>query len=146
MCKASERWAHLAVPAFWSSQFGINIKSVGIPSAGNEVLIAQGSVDENRFIAVYGKQGRIVAAVSFNQGRFLDSYQRLIERSAAFPPSTNVTEAPAENKPVPAKFPDRATVVRQATVILTGYDAADRRVQWIHPGSSPPEIHQRKAS
>ncbi len=27
----ADRWPHLAVPAFWSTQFGNNIKSVGVP-------------------------------------------------------------------------------------------------------------------
>jgi hypothetical protein len=28
----TDRWPHLSVPAFWSTQFGTEIKSVGVPS------------------------------------------------------------------------------------------------------------------
>ena len=40
----TERWPHLAVPKFWSVQFGTEIKSVGVPSVADEVAIVQGSV------------------------------------------------------------------------------------------------------
>jgi hypothetical protein len=46
VCAAASRRPHVAVPAFWSSQFGVNIKSVGVPSAAEEVAITQGSLEE----------------------------------------------------------------------------------------------------
>jgi NADPH-dependent 2,4-dienoyl-CoA reductase/sulfur reductase-like enzyme len=133
ICKPMDRRPHLAVPAFWSSQFGVNIKSVGVPSAGDEVVVTQGSLEAQRFVAVYGKGGRVVAAVSFNQGRWLGFYLRLIERAAAFPPELAIADAPRAHRPLPAAFPGRASVYQEATAILTGYDANDRRVIWIRP-------------
>src|SRR5262245_23761272 len=35
------RRPHLAVPAFWSSQFGLNIKSVGVPTFSDKVVVAR---------------------------------------------------------------------------------------------------------
>jgi NADPH-dependent 2,4-dienoyl-CoA reductase/sulfur reductase-like enzyme len=137
ICAPQERRPHLVVPAFWSNQFGVNIKSVGVPSAADEVVIAQGSVEADRFVAVYGRAGRVVAAVTFNQGRWLEFYLRLIERAAPFPPDMAIADAPAVHEPMPAAFPDRTSVAYEATAILTGYDANDRRVQWIAPGRSP---------
>ena len=49
------RRPHLEVPAFWSSQFGVNIKSVGVPTFSDKVVIAQGSLESRRFVAVYGR-------------------------------------------------------------------------------------------
>ncbi len=63
VCAPAERRPHLAVPAFWSSQFGVNIKSVGVPSAADAVVIAQGSLADGRFVAVYGREEQVVAAV-----------------------------------------------------------------------------------
>jgi NADPH-dependent 2,4-dienoyl-CoA reductase/sulfur reductase-like enzyme len=40
----TKRRPHLLVPAFWSGQFGINIKSVGVPSFGDEIVFTQGSI------------------------------------------------------------------------------------------------------
>jgi NADPH-dependent 2,4-dienoyl-CoA reductase/sulfur reductase-like enzyme len=62
----SERRAHKPLPAFWSNQFGVNIKSVGLPTVAEEVVVTQGSVDEIRFVAAYGRKGRMVAAVAVN--------------------------------------------------------------------------------
>ncbi|MDC0668412.1 NAD(P)/FAD-dependent oxidoreductase [Nannocystis radixulma] len=145
ICAPTERRAHLAVPTFWSSQFGVNIKSVGVPSAADTVVIAQGSFAAGRFAAVYGKDGRTVAAVTFNHGRWIEYYQRLIEKAAPFPPDMTMADCAAFGAPVPAAFPDRKAVVREATAILTGYDATERRVEWIfgsRPRSEQTPTHQ----
>ncbi len=131
ICAPSERRPHLAVPAFWSSQFGVNVKSVGVPSAGDEVAIAQGSLESGRFVAVYGKGGRVVAAVSFDQGRWIEFYERLIARAAPFPPEIALADRPVPRDVFPAGFPDRALVADEATAVLTGYDATEYRVRWI---------------
>ena len=65
----SERRPYLHVPTFWSFQFGVSIKSVGVPPLGEEVLIVQGSTDERRFVALYGHRGRTVAAVTIRSGQ-----------------------------------------------------------------------------
>ena len=44
VCDEVDRWAHLLIPQFWSAQFGVNIKSVGVPSFGDEIVFTQGSV------------------------------------------------------------------------------------------------------
>ena len=90
-----DRWPHLALPEFWSTQFGTEIKSVGVPTHADQVVIAQGSVAGRRFVAVYGYQGRITAAVAFNQARWLEFYEGLIDRAAPFPPSCHIVDEPA---------------------------------------------------
>ena len=130
ICEPRRRRPHFPIPCFWSSQFGVNIKSVGVPSAAEEVMIAQGSLEEGRFVAVYGKDGQTLAAVSFNQGRWLDFYESLIAQAAPFPPSLDVAYPPAPNPPVPAGLPDEMDIRQQATAVLTGHDVSDRGVQW----------------
>ena len=98
-----------AVPAFWSTQFGVNIKSVGVPTFADEVVITQGSLAERRFVAVYGYQGRVIAAVTFDQAKWLEFYRGLIEQAAPFPPAfRHRRPAPPRLRPVPAEFPDPA--------------------------------------
>ena len=82
----ADRKPHLPLPAFWSGQFGVNIKGIGVCSFGDEIAFMQGSVKERRFAAAYGRRGRIVGAVTFNHGKWLEYYGRLIEQSAPFPP------------------------------------------------------------
>lgn len=94
-----------ALPTFWSSQFDVNIKSVGLPDMGDEVMITQGSLEEWRFVAAYGRAGRLVAAVSFNAARWLPGYEAMIEAGEAFPPRLYASDQPAEIQPVPAGFP-----------------------------------------
>jgi NADPH-dependent 2,4-dienoyl-CoA reductase/sulfur reductase-like enzyme/ferredoxin len=98
---------HLAMPMFWSTQFGCEIKSVGVPSAGAEVMIAQGSVERRRFLAAYGCEGRIVGAVGFNQNKWLDFYERLISQGAAFPPAFHQIDEAEGHQPFAAAFPNR---------------------------------------
>jgi NAD(P)H-nitrite reductase large subunit len=131
----TDRWPHLWVPVFWSAQFGTNIKSVGVPAAADEVAVAQGSVEDRRFVAVYGRRGRIVAAVGFDQARWLDFYQRLIEVGAPFPPRSRSVDQPAAmQQPVPAEFPDQISATQQATVVVTGHALYERRAALVRPG------------
>ncbi|AVH60164.1 MULTISPECIES: NAD(P)/FAD-dependent oxidoreductase [Streptomyces] len=128
----SESWdrrPHIWVPAFWSSQFRVNIKSVGVPSMGTEILIAQGSRRERKFTAVYGYQGRVIGAVTFDQAKWLPFYERLIETTAPFPPPSPTVDRPVEGQqPMPADFPDPSVPTHGPTVTLTGYAPADRRL------------------
>ncbi len=131
VCAPAERRPHVAVPAFWSSQFGVNIKSVGVPSAAEEVVITQGELADASFVAAYGKAGQLVAAVTFDHAKWVEFYQRLIEQAAPFPPKMPGVFQPAPHCPVPAAFPDPRVPTHDATVILTGHDPNERRVQWI---------------
>ena len=70
----TDRRPHLPLPPFWSGQFGVNIKGVGVRSFGDEIVITQGSVKDRRFAAAYGRSGRIVGAVTFNHGKWLEYY------------------------------------------------------------------------
>ncbi|MEU1624824.1 FAD-dependent oxidoreductase [Streptomyces sp. NPDC020096] len=126
---SSDRRPHLWVPAFWSSQFGVNIKSVGVPSMGEELLVAQGSLAERRFTGVYGYQGRVIAAVTFDQTKWLEFYEKLIESAAPFPPSFRTVDRRAEGlEPVPAGFPDPSLPTHGPTVTVSGYSPTDRRM------------------
>jgi hypothetical protein len=130
----TDRWPHLALPSFWSSQFDTEIKSVGVPTFADEVLIAQGSAAERRFVAVYGYRGRVTAAVAFNQAKWLEFYQGLIERSAPFPPDFRGMDQPEDRRPVPAELPAKATFSDQATVVVTGHNPGERRAQLVRRG------------
>ncbi|MFD8259519.1 NAD(P)/FAD-dependent oxidoreductase [Streptomyces griseoluteus] len=124
----ANRWPHLTLPLFWSIQFGVNIKSVGVPTFADEVAVTQGSVAERRFVAAYGYRGRVTAAVSFNNAKWLDHYRQLIETAAPFPPPCPTPDQPADMKPVPVDFPGPTLLAQGATVVVTGNDPGERRV------------------
>jgi len=90
------------------------------------------STQEFRFVAVYGHRGRIVAAVTFDQGMWLEFYQGLIEQAAPFPPRARTVDGAAATDPVPAGMPDRVAASHGATVVVTGHDPAERRAWLVH--------------
>jgi NADPH-dependent 2,4-dienoyl-CoA reductase/sulfur reductase-like enzyme len=124
------RRPHLPLPSFWSGQFGVNIKSVGVCSFGDEIVFTQGSPQDRRFAAAYGKNGRIVGAVTFNHGKWLPYYAELIERSAPFPPPPPGYDQPTESQAMPARFPDPREPAGNPDVVLTGHDPTDRRAEF----------------
>ncbi|MFJ6540078.1 NAD(P)/FAD-dependent oxidoreductase [Streptomyces sp. NPDC003656] len=129
ICRPYDRRPHLWMPAFWSSQFGVNIKSVGVPPMGDELMITQGSTAERRFVGVYGHKGRIVAAVSFDNARWLEYYQRQIEQGAPFPADyPTMDRRPEGRRAVASDFPDPSLPTHAPTVTLSGYSPADRRL------------------
>jgi NADPH-dependent 2,4-dienoyl-CoA reductase/sulfur reductase-like enzyme len=130
----AERWPHLAIPEFWSAQFGTEIKSAGVPTFADEVVIAEGSAADRRFIAVYGYQGRVTAAVTFGQGKWLEFYERLIERAAPFPPEFRTVDQADGRQPVSAEIPDQPALLDHATVVVTGHDPSERRAEFVHRG------------
>ncbi|MFF7985689.1 NAD(P)/FAD-dependent oxidoreductase [Streptomyces sp. NPDC007901] len=130
---SAERRPHLWVPAFWSSQFGVNIKSVGVPPMGEQIMITQGSLAERRFVGVYGYKGRTIAAVSFDNTRWLEFYQRQIEKGAPFPVEfPTVDRRPEGRSPVDAAFPDPALPTHGPMVTLSGYSPTDQQLVF-HP-------------
>ncbi|MCK2212247.1 FAD-dependent oxidoreductase [Actinomadura sp. ATCC 31491] len=132
----AHRWPYLAAPVFWSSQFGVNIKSAGVPTFADEIMITQGSAAERRFVAVYGYRGRVTAAVTFDQAMWLEFYQRLIEGAAPFPPDFRHVDRRAGDGPVSARVPERVVPTAGATVVVTGHDPAERRASLLHSGGT----------
>jgi 3-phenylpropionate/trans-cinnamate dioxygenase ferredoxin reductase subunit len=125
-----DRRPHLPLPAFWSGQFGVNIKGVGVGPFADEIVITQGSVKDRRFAAAYGRRGRIVAAVTFNHGKWLEYYGALIERSAPFPPPPPGYDQANGMMPVPARFPDPRVPTGFPDVVLTGHDPTARGAEY----------------
>ncbi|MEU5793408.1 FAD-dependent oxidoreductase [Streptomyces sp. NPDC047813] len=122
------RRPHLALPTFWSTQFGLNIKSVGVPTYSDHVVIAQGSLEARRLAMVYGYRGRVTAAVTVDMAKSLDYYQHLIETGAPFPPPPGAADrAIAAEIPIPSDVPDPSVLSHGPTVALTGY-LPDRRL------------------
>ena len=130
LCAPDDRWAHLAVPVIWSTQFGTNIKTVGVTTFADEVVVAQGSLAERRFVAVYGQEGRVVAAVGFDEAKWLDFYARMIDAAAPFPPPFRTFDRPDACEPIPAELPPRGPTP-EFKVVITGRQPHERRVTWV---------------
>ena len=72
------------VPWFWSDQYDRKIQLAGRVRPDDEVRVVNGSVDERRFAAIYGRAGSIVGVLGFNRPRHVMRYRALIEQGASF--------------------------------------------------------------
>jgi NADPH-dependent 2,4-dienoyl-CoA reductase/sulfur reductase-like enzyme len=120
ICRPEARRAHKPLPAFWSNQFDLNIKSIGLPAMGDQVVITQGSVAEHRLVAAYGHRGRLVGAVSVDMPRALAGYEALIEAGAPFPPELNASDRPPERSAIAAGVPAPGFSTHSPTAAATG--------------------------
>lgn len=66
------------VPWFWSDQYDRKIQLAGRSSADDEVQIVDGSVEERRFVALFGRAGRVVGVLGMNRPRPVMEYRQLI--------------------------------------------------------------------
>jgi NADPH-dependent 2,4-dienoyl-CoA reductase/sulfur reductase-like enzyme len=72
------------VPFFWSDQYDTKIQFVGRSRPDDEVRVVHGSPDEGRFVAIYGREGRLSGALAFTWPRLLMGYRRLLAESATW--------------------------------------------------------------
>ena len=137
VCTAMDRLPHITVPSFWSIQFGLNIKSVGVPPFGDTIVFTQGSVKDRSFVAAYGLQDRLVAAVMFDQAKWMDFYRREIESAARLPEDLRADDSPTPDGPVPAKFPHPSVPYNTPTVVLSGHAPQGAHANVIEPQGAP---------
>ena len=70
--------AFAPVPYFWSDQHGLSIMASGITSPRDEFRLVHGSLDANRFAAIYGLRGYLTGVVAVGWPRMLRRYQAMI--------------------------------------------------------------------
>jgi len=74
--------AYAPVPYFWSDQYDTKIQVIGHPQPDDEVVVVDGSVSDRRFVALYGRAGKLTAALGFSRPRQLMGYRGLVEAQA----------------------------------------------------------------
>ncbi|MCE2390870.1 MAG: FAD-dependent oxidoreductase [Proteobacteria bacterium] len=78
--EAAQPYRH--VPWFWSDQYDVKIQFAGRLSAEDRMQVVWGSIDERKFVALYGRAGRLVGVLAFNRPRALIQYKKLIGEGA----------------------------------------------------------------
>lgn len=66
------------VPWFWSDQYDRKIQLAGVAHADDAIEVVDGSVDERRFVALYGRAGRLVGVLGMNRPRPVMQFRPLI--------------------------------------------------------------------
>jgi len=72
------------VPFVWSDQYDRKIQSAGRLRPDDEVRIVHGTTEERRFVALYGRKGRLTGAIALNRVRQLMGYRRSIREGISF--------------------------------------------------------------
>lgn len=72
------------VPWFWSDQYDRKLQMAGRSSGAEQVVIAGGTTEERRFVALYGRAGRLVGAFGMNRPRQIVQSRGLIARRAGW--------------------------------------------------------------
>ena len=82
-----------AVPWFWSDQYDRKIQLAGRPDPGDEMRIVHGSTEEFRFVALYGRAGRLTAVLGMNRPRHVVQLRGLLEEEISFDEAIAIAEA-----------------------------------------------------
>ena len=72
------------VPFVWSDQYDVKIQVAGRVRGDDRIEIVDGAIDDRRFVAAVGREGRLVGAVAFNRPRVLMQYRQLIADRTSF--------------------------------------------------------------
>ncbi len=72
------------VPFVWSDQYDVKIQSAGRFTGEDEVAIVHGTTEEYRFVALFGRAGRLIGALAFSRPRNLMQYRRMIFERTSF--------------------------------------------------------------
>jgi len=71
-------------PVFWSDQYGLKIQFAGRSRPDDRIHVCHGSLEERRFVTLYGRAGRLVGVLAFKRPALLIKYRALIEARASF--------------------------------------------------------------
>lgn len=67
------------VPWFWSDQYDVKIQLAGRSGPDDDVEVVVGSVEDRRFVALYGRGGRVVGVLGMNRPRHVMQLRSLVE-------------------------------------------------------------------
>jgi 3-phenylpropionate/trans-cinnamate dioxygenase ferredoxin reductase subunit len=72
------------VPFVWSDQYDRKIQISGRLEGADETRIVDGSLEERRFVMLFGSRGRLVGVVGVNRPRLVMKARALIRDRASF--------------------------------------------------------------
>jgi NADPH-dependent 2,4-dienoyl-CoA reductase/sulfur reductase-like enzyme len=70
------------VPWFWSDQYDRKLQLVGTGGPDHDLEVVEGSLDEHRFVGLYGRDGRVTGVVGMNRPAHVVRLRRLVVEGA----------------------------------------------------------------
>jgi NADPH-dependent 2,4-dienoyl-CoA reductase/sulfur reductase-like enzyme len=80
----SEAVPYAPVPFVWSDQYDRKIQTVGHFRGDDDMEVVHGTLEERRFVALFGRGGRLVGALGFSMPAKVMQYRKMIEERASF--------------------------------------------------------------
>jgi NADPH-dependent 2,4-dienoyl-CoA reductase/sulfur reductase-like enzyme len=84
VAEGEEPVAYAPVPFVWSDQYDRKIQTVGHFRGDDEMEVVHGTLEERRFVSVFGRNGRLVGALGFSMPAKVMQYRKMIEERASF--------------------------------------------------------------
>jgi 3-phenylpropionate/trans-cinnamate dioxygenase ferredoxin reductase subunit len=72
------------IPYVWSDQYDRKIQTVGYFRGDDDMQVTHGSLENRRFVAVFGREGRLSGALGFSMPRQVMQYRQMIEERVTF--------------------------------------------------------------
>ena len=72
------------IPFFWSDQYRHRIQFLGTRGPDDDVAVAAGDVDDGKWLALYGRDGRLRGALGVNAPKWLMPTRRLFDAAASW--------------------------------------------------------------
>jgi 3-phenylpropionate/trans-cinnamate dioxygenase ferredoxin reductase subunit len=72
------------IPYVWTDQFDLRIAIAGEIREGDEMRICLGTLEDDRFLALFGREGKLSAAVGFKRPRQLNACRRKMLEGISF--------------------------------------------------------------
>jgi 3-phenylpropionate/trans-cinnamate dioxygenase ferredoxin reductase subunit len=72
------------VPYVWTDQYDRKLQMAGRIAQNDLMEIIQGSLEERRFVAVFGREGRLTGALAMNRPAAVIRLKQRIAQGAAF--------------------------------------------------------------
>ena len=72
------------IPWFWSDQYDRKIQLAGRAAPDDHVEVVSGSVEDRRFVAFYGRDGRVVGVLGMNQPAKVMRWRSLVEERVSW--------------------------------------------------------------
>ena len=81
------------VPWFWSDQYDRKVQLAGRADARDTVEVVSGTIEERRFVAFYGRAGRVVGVLGMNQPAKVMRWRALLEQPTSWDEALRVAKA-----------------------------------------------------
>ncbi|MEO5665218.1 MAG: FAD-dependent oxidoreductase [Nocardioides sp.] len=76
------------LPSFWTDQHGVQIRGIGLPGRGDTTTVADGAMEDDRFVVTRTRGGRLIGVVAVNNTPALFRYRSELESAARAAPPT----------------------------------------------------------